>query len=521
MGLLLNKLTLFCQPSQDLVRSIMEEKKVPGMSMVVIRAGKPVASYALGLRSLDTREPVTTQTVFDAASLSKTIFAYAVLKLAGSGKLDLDKPLSFYMDYPDLSGDPRSRQVTARMVLSHTGGLPNWRGGGELQFAHNPGQQFQYSGEGFVWLSRVVEKITGKAINDWLQETVLQPLGMTHSSYKDTSYLHNNYAWPHEDIGITRQKNFPARANVAYSLQTTAEDYSKFLLAYMEAADIHKKIRREMFQPQTNSRMDASSDRLAWALGVGVETEPQGTANWQWGDNGTFKALLFFYPATRDGLVYFTNSYNGLAMAPAILEQVFPGPHDALKWLEIDPFAIPNEKLLYRAYAMPWQEAVEPWLQKASGLPDTTVLNEQRLVNLGNRLLELERPYNARELFGMAEKIYPQSEAVQKGYAASMLALGFRRDSLAPVSKGPLVFELAAVPYARKVSLVGSFNNWDTAKNPMQWVNGRWTTSMDLPPGSYEYKFVVDGIWFNDPANPRLHSGAYINSVLDWQPKTK
>ncbi|GAO41886.1 putative beta-lactamase [Flavihumibacter petaseus NBRC 106054] len=506
------------QLSEMRLNAAMKAKQVPGLSMAVIRKGKADTLFALGVRSLDTREAVTDETIFDAASLSKTVFAYAVLQLVSSGKLDLDKPLYQYASYPDLEHDKRYQQITARLVLSHTSGLPNWRRGPRLEFMYDPGKQFQYSGEGFVFLSKVVEKITGMRINDWMQQMVFQPLGMTHSSYRDTAFLHNDFAWSHEDVGITRQKNFPSEPNVAYSLQTTAADYAKFVIAFMEGKGINKKVREQMFRPQNNSAMDPKNSRLSWALGVGVESEPQGAGNWQWGDNGTYKALLLFYPDKKEGLVYFTNSYNGLALAPEILDMVFPGPHDALTWLEIDPFSIPNETLLMRAYTMPWNTAVQPWVIAATGLPDTMVLNEKRLCNLGDRLLELQRPSSARDLYAMAAKLYPKSIAVEKGYRRAMTDLGFIKDTF-PLSKGPVMFELAGVPYARRVNLVGTFNNWDDSKHPMLWSNGRWMTQLDLLPGSYEYKFVVDGVWLTDPVNPKVSSGRYINSIREWPEK--
>jgi len=134
-----------------------------------------------------TKKPVTNETVFEAASLSKPVFAYGVLKLVDQGKLDLDTPLNKYLgNNYDVVDDPRINLITARHVLSHTSGFPNWRDNDRtknLLIHFTPGDKWSYSGEGMVYLSKVIEKITGLSLEDFMQQTVLQPLGMTSSSY--------------------------------------------------------------------------------------------------------------------------------------------------------------------------------------------------------------------------------------------------------------------------------------------------------------------------------------------------
>jgi len=83
--------------------------------------------------------------------LTKPVVAYAALKLADQGKLDLDAPLSRYLPAPYIDGDARLEQITARRVLSHNSGFPNWRPEGKPLVIHfTPGERFSYSGEGFV-----------------------------------------------------------------------------------------------------------------------------------------------------------------------------------------------------------------------------------------------------------------------------------------------------------------------------------------------------------------------------------
>ncbi len=113
------------------IPQLMQAGEAPGLSLALIREAKLVWHHGFGVKNAETKEPVTDSTVFEAASLSKPVFAYAVLKLVDSGKLDLDKPLNQYLpgNY-DVGDDPRLNQITARRVLSHTTGFPNWRPNG-------------------------------------------------------------------------------------------------------------------------------------------------------------------------------------------------------------------------------------------------------------------------------------------------------------------------------------------------------------------------------------------------------
>jgi len=108
------------------VQQLIADARVPGLSMAVIHDRQATALTAVGVRNSLDRAAVDQQTIFAAASLSKPLFAYAVLQLVDAGKLAFDTPLSLHVpDY--VTDDPRAAAVTVRHVLSHTSGLPNWR----------------------------------------------------------------------------------------------------------------------------------------------------------------------------------------------------------------------------------------------------------------------------------------------------------------------------------------------------------------------------------------------------------
>ena len=106
---------------------MMEETRVPGLSIAVVRDAKLRWRRGFGLRRAGSSERVDNNTVFEVGSVSKTVFAYAVMKLSERGVLDLDTPLTRYTTLRILDNDPRLDLITARHVLSHTSGLQNWR----------------------------------------------------------------------------------------------------------------------------------------------------------------------------------------------------------------------------------------------------------------------------------------------------------------------------------------------------------------------------------------------------------
>ena len=135
---------------EKLIPRLMTEFKVPGLSAAIIRDGKLIWNKAFGVKNNVSKEPVDTATVFETASVSKTVFAYAVMKLCEKGTLALDEPLNRYLPKPFLEGDPRLGLITARHVLSHQSGFQDWRTSEvPLKINFNPGTDFMYSGEGY------------------------------------------------------------------------------------------------------------------------------------------------------------------------------------------------------------------------------------------------------------------------------------------------------------------------------------------------------------------------------------
>ena len=153
------------------IPKLMRNNRIPGISLAIIRDGELFWNKSFGIKHKYRKTSVNNETIFACASLTKPLFGYAVLKMAERGEIDLDAPLTKYTDKP-LIPDSRIQKVTARRVLSHTTGFPNWSGSKPVWFKNNPGTKFGYSGEGFLYLQSVVEKITGQPLEEYLQQQI-------------------------------------------------------------------------------------------------------------------------------------------------------------------------------------------------------------------------------------------------------------------------------------------------------------------------------------------------------------
>ena len=336
------------------IPALMAKAGVPGLAIAVIRNGETVWTGSFGVRSEETKKTVTKDTVFNVGSLSKPVFAYGVLKLVDAGKLKLDEPLAPYLPKEFTEGDPRFKQITARFVLSHRTGFPNWPGDGQPLTIHfTPGERFSYSGSGMVFLQKAVEKITGKPLNDYMQEAVFTPLGMQHSSYVWNPVFENDVAIGHNVAEAPVNLWKAEQANAAASLVTTAVDYAIFLNAVLAGKGLQPETLREMETPQIAVDSSCSncvegqpsgklSTTIFWGLGFGIEKTADGDSLWHWGDNGVFKSFFVVRTASKSGVVYLTNSENGLSIARQILEKTLGGKQPAFDWLKYDNYDSPG-----------------------------------------------------------------------------------------------------------------------------------------------------------------------------------
>ena len=513
------------------IPQLLDSASIPGMVISVIRDGKITFTQAYGVKSTETKEKMAINTVFEAASLSKPVFAYACLQLMEQGLLNLDKPLYTYLPYPDIARDERYKKITARMVLSHTSGFPNWRNNDSLRINFEPGQKFSYSGEGYVYLQKVVEQITGKPLNDFMTEKVFRPLGMANSSYTWRSDFDAKTAAPHDAFNNALPKNKPTASNAAASLHTTAPDYATFVAAVLNGTGLKKQTVTAMFTPQIQvpeKRTDAAaalSTSVAWGLGIGLQEAPTGKAFWHWGDNYSFRCYVLAYPKEKMGVVYFTNSNNGLSVANRVLHLVTKQDQPAIAFIDYEQYTSPGFLFRQNIPKQGVTAAIKPFL-KPGNKPD---IAEAEMNNIGYQLLRSGKVAEGKEVLQLNLEAYPQSANVHDSYAYACLLNGEKDEAVkyyleayaldpknkeaklvadqltaAKAPKGNAEFKLKGYPNAKLITLAGSFNGWNAYRNFFVKQGNEWVCRLELPPGKHPYKLVIDGKWILDPGNTEI-----------------
>lgn len=345
---------------------LMEVAKLPGVGIGVVQNGRLVWEHYAGLADNVTGRSIDATTLFPAASLGKPVFAHVALGLVDEGKLALDRPLREYLTSDVPSGERESR-ITARHVLCHASGLPNWRRRTEDPYvsAFEPGTGFQYSGEGYYLLQRAVEVIAGAGAEQLMLERMVI-IGMTSSTYlwredapariahghgvfssnpsnaPDYRWWEFNAqlyaaisasgrplgAWRHEEIlkasrALGRAPLTPQnlRPTVASSLLTTVADYSAFVGQVVSperaAQPLSATTRDAMVTPA--SRVNSVH---SWSLGWGLEQLPDSDQRflWHWGDNGgIWKNFVLAHPPSQSAIVVFSNGTYGMHVVERIV----------------------------------------------------------------------------------------------------------------------------------------------------------------------------------------------------------
>jgi CubicO group peptidase (beta-lactamase class C family) len=382
---------------------------VTGLSVAVVSDSGVVWSRGFGVRNVATGEPVDTQSVFEAASLSKPVFAYAVLQLVDQGLIDLDTPLATYYEYADIAHDARHRSITARMVLTHSTGFPNWRRDGELTINFEPGSEFSYSGEGFGYLQRAVMHLTGEPLQELMERLVFEPLEMTNSGYIWDERFDAHIAMPHDEEGQVAEKRKPRRGqgHAAATLHTTAPDFGRFLVAVLNGTGLSDSLAGAMLSPQI-----AVDSGVTWGLGIGLQDNEAGRALWHWGDNQNYKAYTV---ASRDhavGVVWFTNSQNGQAVLSSLLAHTVGGDQPAVRWLDYEQYDSPVRFVREELQRLLDEDDAATAIARYRELKTTRppeAFNEFLLNTLGYRLLRAERVDEAIQIFTLNVEEYPDA----------------------------------------------------------------------------------------------------------------
>lgn len=309
----------------------LSSRNLPGLAVALVMDGTPVSVRGFGSCGGDSGSPVTGRTLFHIASVSKTFVATEILKLAEQGRLEIDRPVADYLPYFAFE-DSRYRTITIGNMLSHGSGLcysddSRWGLGPDddgaleryvrslagLRLTRDPGTVFHYNNTCFEILGALIAVVRGITFEDALEEDVLKPLGMAHSSFLPARVDQTRRAWPHvREEGSGRVVESPVypynrKHGPSSTLHTSAEDLCRYLAAYLGQGG--GVLRRESIDLAFTPRLSCGEERpgtqvgLSWFLGshrdVPIRTH---------GGNDTgFSSRLFLAPGHDLGIAILCN----------------------------------------------------------------------------------------------------------------------------------------------------------------------------------------------------------------------
>jgi len=311
------------QWGEEDLKALMLETNVPALGIGIIEDGvlRQVKVYG------ELREgiPAPYDAIFSMASLTKPIAAMLTLRLVSNGDWDLDEPLHHYWVDPDIEDDPRHRELTTRIVLTHQTGFDNWRWMNEsktLTFNFDPGTQVKYSGEGFEYLRRAIEQKFDKPFEAMVDSLIFEPYGMSDSSLLwNESLQSERYAERHDKEGrIYKIAKRTTEAIASAGLFTTVEDYCLFGVNVLNGTGLTDEIYHDMIRPQAAVRRNVAYG-LSWYIKQDY-CDGEYALTHTGGDPGVCTKVVLL-PESSRGVVLFANGDNGFALIQKVESEFF------------------------------------------------------------------------------------------------------------------------------------------------------------------------------------------------------
>jgi CubicO group peptidase (beta-lactamase class C family) len=349
--------TLTAAEIDGAVAKAMQRWSVPGVGLAMINGGRLVYIKGYGYRDVEQKLPVATDTVMYAASLTKSLFGYAVMQLVDQKVIDLDtpiekylaKPLPEYDNYKDLAGDERWRKFTPRILMDHTSGLSTYRGfedDKKLHIHFEPGERYAYSNEGINLLGMVIEEVTHEKIEDIIARDVFEPFGMKNTAMTYQPRFDPNHAIGYDEKGGALGPNEHMHVRPAGSMHTTLADYAQFLAAASRGDRLSPAAYDEMLKPQIKITqkhqfppflMEDTHENDAIKLSYGLTwglyfTDAYGEAFFKEGHDEGWRNYAVCWRAQKDCVLIMTNSSNGEHIYDDLLRTLQGNTFTPLEW---------------------------------------------------------------------------------------------------------------------------------------------------------------------------------------------
>ena len=510
----------------DYLSGLVKQNRFSG-AVLVARDGRVLLTKGYGFANLELEVPNTPQTRFRLGSLTKQFTAAAVMLLQEQGKLSVQDAVCKYVENCPAAWQP----VTIHHLLTHTSGIPNLTAFPDYQktmalpatlpetlarfrdkpLEFVPGERFNYSNSGYILLGYVVEKVSGKSYADFMRENVFAPLGMNDTGVEVPGALIKRRASGYRfgPAGFVNapymDMNIPHGAGALYS---TVEDLYRWDQGLYGGKLLSQKSLAAML----------TVVKEFYGYGIGVDTQFKLQRVGHSGGINGFNTYMARFPAEHALFIVLSNLENSTP-TPQIETRL---ARLALADKIVLPAAAKVDAQTLTRYAGRYE--LDPKLGNV--VFDVTAENGELRVKPSYSDRHRFVPVSETEFYdyddgGDARFIFQRDE---KGEVTGVTIRGVgpgdataRKLHLPPPSvEGNTTFRLKGYADAKIVALAGTFNNWNQSQTLCARESDGWLCRLDLKPGKYAYKFVIDGNWITDPANPQSENDGqgHINSVV-------
>jgi CubicO group peptidase (beta-lactamase class C family) len=333
---------------EDIILQLNEQfnkkvgEKIPGAVILFIRDGEIYYTQAFGYKDLANREIMTADSIFQVASLSKSICALGTMKLVEDGIITLDEPVEKYLTRWQLpSSKYQTKDVTFGRLLNHTAGISVQGFLGyspknglptieqsllgntstiyrmtPVRIKNEPGKKWDYSGGGYTILQLAMEEITGKRFSEYMYENVFQKMNMNNSFYTFNGSLESKLAKPYNNF-LFQIPSYLYTEEAAAGLYTTVDDLAKVIIEMMKCYHSERNdliINRSTLLLMLNSPVSINNESKWDSMGLGYFISNIGNGIRTYGHSGSnrgWRAHYEFSLDTKDGIIILTNGNRG------------------------------------------------------------------------------------------------------------------------------------------------------------------------------------------------------------------
>jgi CubicO group peptidase (beta-lactamase class C family) len=427
-----------------LIRREMQERRIPGIQLAVVRHGKIVLLRAYGIANVEDSVPVTNRSIFAINSCTKSFTGVAIMQLVEEGKVELSAPVSRYLDSLPVAWQP----VTIRQLLTHVSGLPDinkvltvttggpgdalleketWTKVRALPMDFPTGEQFAYNQTNYALLGKIIDKFRGIPFTEVFRERQFEVAGMTNTGFGDSHDVipHNapTYRWSRTMYGqpIDRERlvnNFeeflPFRRS-ASGMKSTAEDVARWIIALQSGRILRTKTALDTLWTAGSYN---NGKPTQWALGCVFKPRPGHPALEMTGGG---RSVYCVYPKDDLAIVILTNLSGGFP--EEFLDEV-AGCFDPTI-----PESDPVTKLKIELRKRGFEHAIDFYNDEKKSNPNFQP-SEDDLNDWAYRMLSIGQKKQALEIFKLNVYLYPLSWNAYDSYGESLLKNGRKEEAI-------------------------------------------------------------------------------------------